>query len=93
MAIVQDPNVSLSLFQNILQIRPESPGALVGRAKALDRLAELNKSNVFLRQAIEAYVKAIEEIGTKLNDSQLKEIAERCIERQRFIGNFCCCCK
>lgn len=82
----QYPNTALSEFETMLKSYPKSPGALCGRAKALDRLAEKSKSNALVRQAIDAYIELIQQFGSKLTDTDFKEMVQRCIERQRFLG-------
>lgn len=66
--------------------QPSMPGALIGRARALDNLAEKSRNNAVLRQAIEAYIYAIDQINDGLTDEEFKMMAERCIDRQRFLG-------
>lgn len=56
------------------------------RAKSLDAQAEKEKSNKKLLEAIEGYKELIITNGDLLNDTIFIEIAERCIERMRFIG-------
>lgn len=55
-------------------------------AKSLDTLAEKERSNKRLHEAIESYKELIKAYGDQLNDTIFIEIAERCIERMRFIG-------
>lgn len=83
---VQDPQSALVQFEQIRKAHPTSAAAQYGIAKSLDDLADLNRSNQLLRRAIDEYEKYIE-FGSKLNDSEFKVAAERCIERMRFIGN------
>lgn len=83
---VQDPQFALTHFERLRQMHPTSAAVQYGLAKALDILAELNRSNVLLRRAIDEYQKYLG-LGNKLNDTQFKLAAERCIERMRFIGN------
>lgn len=52
----------------------------------MDALAEKEKSNKKLLEAIEMYKTLIQQYGEKLNDTIYKQIAERCIERMRFMG-------
>ena len=59
---------------------------LYERAKVLDDLADEERSNVRLMQAVAAYQDLIEKHGSKLNDTMFKKIAERCVERLRFVG-------
>jgi len=80
---MQDPQSALTLFEKILQTHPTSAAAQYGLAKTLDILADLNRSKI-LKRAINEYQKYIE-FGAKLNDTEFKVAAERCIERMRFI--------
>lgn len=52
----------------------------------MDEQAEKERSNAKLVEAIQAYKDLIEINGDILNDTIFIEIAERCIERMRFIG-------
>lgn len=83
---VQDPQSALTLFDRIRQMYPTSTAAQYGLAKALDNLADLQRSNELLKRAINEYEKYIS-LGGKLSDTEFKVAAERCIERMRFIGN------
>lgn len=56
-----------------------------GKARATDTFADIQKSNELLKEAIEAYVKAVE-YGTNLPDAVFKMIAQRCLNRMTFIG-------
>lgn len=56
------------------------------KAKALDAKAEKEKSNARLTEALVQYRDLIVSHGSKLNGSIFKEVAERCVERMRFVG-------
>lgn len=56
------------------------------KAKELDKLAESTKSNNRLIEAIQIYEDLILNHDKQLNDTILKEIGVRCIERMRFLG-------
>jgi len=81
---MQDPQSALILFEHILQTYPTSAAAQYGLAKAVDNLADRNRSNKLLKRAIDEYKKYIG-FGSRLNDTEFKTAAERCIERMRFI--------
>lgn len=83
--IIQDPKYALTLFERILTLYPNSTEAQLGKAKSLERLADINRNNGILRQAIDEYVKLVN-VSDKLNDTLFKNIAEHCIERMRFLG-------
>lgn len=51
-------------------------------------MAEREKSNKMLLEAIESYKNLIVMYGDEINDTIFKEVADRCIERMRFIGKF-----
>ena len=61
-------------------------GALYGKAKALDQLASNEKSNERVMQAIGAYKTLINDFADQLSNEMYLEVAERCIERMRFVG-------
>lgn len=61
--------------------------ALVGKARALDALAEQQQSNVLLGEAIEAY-RDVVLLGNAADDEAVKDAGERCIDRSRFRGQY-----
>lgn len=67
---------------------PKNPQLKVSyeKAKELDKLAESTKSNERLIEAIQIYENLILNHDKQLNDTILKEIGVRCIERMRFLG-------
>ncbi|KFB48520.1 aspartyl/asparaginyl beta-hydroxylase [Anopheles sinensis] len=76
---------ALEAFERIIARKPNSIAALVGRARALDALAEQRRSNSILTEAIAAYHKVIIQ-DLAVDDGTLKVVAERCIDRLRFQG-------
>lgn len=56
------------------------------KAKELDNLADKYQSNQRLIEAIDMYKDLIINHDKELNDTILKEIGVRCIERMRFLG-------
>ncbi|XP_052862359.1 aspartyl/asparaginyl beta-hydroxylase isoform X2 [Anopheles cruzii] len=76
---------ALSTFERVLSRKPHSIPALVGRARALDALAEQRRSNAILNDAIVAYRKVIAQ-ELAVDDATLASVAERCIDRLRFQG-------
>lgn len=68
------------------QIPNETITKLYAKAKRLEELADSEKSNKQLRVAIDVYKQILEEHESELNNKLLKEIAEQCIKRMRFIG-------
>lgn len=68
---------------------PQSARALYGRACSLDRLAEVERSNSRLEQAIATYRSVIDmadEHPDQVPLPLLRLAAEKCIERMRFRG-------
>lgn len=82
---------SSNLFRNNVQRTIEKHPEvkdLYNKAKALDAQADKERSNVRLAQALAEYKNLIVNHSDKLNDTILKEVSERCIERARFVGKF-----
>ncbi|XP_058466080.1 uncharacterized protein LOC131439276 isoform X3 [Malaya genurostris] len=78
---------ALASYEDLLIKQPRLIAALVGKARALDLLAEQEQSNIVLGEAIEAYRDVIM-MGQAIDDDTLKAISERCIERIRFRGQY-----
>lgn len=64
---------------------PQTPEALYGRARALDRLSEMQQSNAILKDAIRAY-EAVVRLKMNVSDDLFTAAATRCIDRMRFLG-------
>ncbi|XP_049541652.1 midasin-like isoform X3 [Anopheles darlingi] len=78
---------ALKTFDGVLsRKKPNSIPALVGRARALDALAEQRRSNALLIEAIAVYRKLIVVLELSVDDATLRSIGERCIDRMRFQG-------
>ncbi|XP_042866842.1 titin-like isoform X2 [Penaeus japonicus] len=87
--IPQNPGKALNSFGAILHRLPQSARALYGRACSLDRLAEVERSNSRLEQAIATYRSVIDmadEHPELVPLPLLRMAAEKCIERMRFRG-------
>ncbi|XP_047493946.1 cell surface glycoprotein 1-like isoform X2 [Penaeus chinensis] len=85
----QNPGKALNSFGALLHRLPQSARALYGRACSLDRLAEVERSNSRLEQAIATYRSVIDmadEHPDKVPLPLLRLAAEKCIERMRFRG-------
>ena len=72
-------------MERILERDPADPVALYGRAQSLDQLAETERSNARLEQAIFAY-RAVIDLEQKVSDQLYRLAAQRCIDRMRFRG-------
>ena len=74
-------------MEQILERDPANPLALYGRARAQDTLAEVERSNAKLEQAIFAY-RAILDLGNQVDDRVFRRAAFRCVDRMRFRGKW-----
>ncbi|XP_059099777.1 aspartyl/asparaginyl beta-hydroxylase-like [Tigriopus californicus] len=84
--IKSNTNMALSMFEDIItRSGSQSPRALHGKARCLERLSEMNKSNDQLEQAIEAFLEVIA-LGTNVAEPLLKMAGHRCVERLQFRG-------
>lgn len=72
-------------MEQILERDPTKALALYGRARALETLAEVEKSNSRLEQSIFAY-RSILDLEDKVDDILYRRAALRCIDRMRFRG-------
>lgn len=72
-------------YEALLRKQRRLAPALVGKARALDALAEQQQSNALLGEAIEAY-RDVVFLGDSVDDETVKNAAERCIDRSRFRG-------
>lgn len=86
--IIKKPQLALDTYDKILNKSPKMIRALIGRARVLDHLADVQKSNAVLGQAIEAYFTLVTEDSALLDDETFRNIADRCVNRMRFAGNF-----
>ena len=72
-------------MEQILEVDPAHALSLYGRARSLDTLAELERSNARLEQAIFAY-RAVLDLEDRVGDDLYRKAALRCIDRMRFRG-------
>lgn len=56
------------------------------KAKSLDSQAEQERSNERLTEALAVYKELLLDYGDQLNDTIFNEVAERCVEGNRFVG-------
>jgi aspartate beta-hydroxylase len=75
----------LATFAAIAERKQHNVRALLGKARALELLAEKQRINTYLEQAISAY-KELLVLGPKISDAILREAAESCISKMRFRG-------
>ena len=81
----QSPLETLAHSELILEQEPDNAAALYMRARSLDVLADREKSNGRLEQAIFAY-RAILDLESSVDDHLYRVAALRCIDRMRFRG-------
>ncbi|KAK8747948.1 hypothetical protein OTU49_016238, partial [Cherax quadricarinatus] len=87
----ENPGKALNSFGAILQNTPKSARAIYGRARSLDRLAEMERSNSRLEQAIVTYrgvLDLADEDPTLVPLPLLRMAAETCVDRLIFRGFF-----
>ncbi|KAG0718826.1 Aspartyl/asparaginyl beta-hydroxylase [Chionoecetes opilio] len=87
----ENPGRALNTFGALLHHNPKSARAIYGRARSLDKLAETEKSNSKLEQAILTYRSVLDladEEPSLVPLHLLRSAAERCIERMKFRGFF-----
>ncbi|XP_055374605.1 aspartyl/asparaginyl beta-hydroxylase isoform X2 [Condylostylus longicornis] len=77
---------ALKIYESLILKNPDSYGAFLGKAVALDKLSEQQKSNSKLKDAIFAYKKYLAFGDDIKDDVTYRKTAERCIERMRFLG-------
>ncbi|KAK9890047.1 hypothetical protein WA026_008856 [Henosepilachna vigintioctopunctata] len=77
---------ALKMFEKVLEKYPSSPRGFYGLAQALDTLADKEKSNELLEEAISNYFKVSE--MKNVPDPLYKASLERCIDRTRFRGKY-----
>ncbi|XP_020717661.1 aspartyl/asparaginyl beta-hydroxylase isoform X2 [Ceratitis capitata] len=76
------------IFGKLTHQHPDKPEGFLGQAKSLDKLADKQRSNSLLSQALQAYKRYLA-LGDAIADlAQFRAAAERCIERMRFMGHF-----
>lgn len=74
-------------YETLLRKSRRLVPALVGKARALDVLAEQKQSNSLLSEAIEAY-RDVVLLGDAVDDETARTAGERCIDRSRFRGQY-----
>ncbi|XP_063929189.1 aspartyl/asparaginyl beta-hydroxylase isoform X2 [Zophobas morio] len=77
---------AIKLFDALLQNYSSSPRSLYGKAQALDILADKKRSNDILQKAIAIYLRIL--TLEKVPDALFETVADRCINRMRFMGNY-----
>jgi aspartate beta-hydroxylase len=74
-------------MEQILEKDPLNALGLYGRARSLDSLAEVERSNARLEQSVFAY-RAVLDLEDQVDDQLYLKAALRCIDRMRFRGNY-----
>jgi len=83
---VKSPKVSLKIFEKLLKYNPNSIRAQLGKARALDRLSKVYRSNEFLHEAVDLYEKLVTDEKLVKNPQLYIETASTCVDRMRFLG-------
>lgn len=84
---LQSPSSALTTFTEIAEKQPHNARALLGKARALELLAERQRSNAYLEQAITAYRELIS-LGHQVPDEIFRQAADTCIAKMRFRGKY-----
>ncbi|XP_062710576.1 aspartyl/asparaginyl beta-hydroxylase isoform X8 [Aedes albopictus] len=84
---LKNPKKALEEYESLLRKHRSLVPALIGKARALDALAEQQQSNTLLGEAIEAY-RDVVFLGKAVDDETVKVAGERCIDRSRFRGQY-----
>lgn len=77
---------ALQTYNQILQKYSPQPEVYLGIAQTLDAFAEQQKSNSLLKDALDSYFKYLQFGHIISNHSEYRQIAERCLDRMRFLG-------
>ncbi|XP_013780790.1 aspartyl/asparaginyl beta-hydroxylase-like [Limulus polyphemus] len=80
----KSPEKALKHFEELLKQHPQSPRAEYGKAQSLDRMAEQQRSNSLLEQAVAAYQDVLS--MPKVPDKLYLLAANRAVDRMRFRG-------
>lgn len=84
---LKNPKKALEEYETLLRKSRRLVPALVGKARALDVLAEQKQSNSLLSEAIGAY-RDVVLLGDAVDDETARTAGERCIDRSRFRGQY-----
>ncbi|XP_070395333.1 aspartyl/asparaginyl beta-hydroxylase-like isoform X3 [Dermacentor albipictus] len=84
--VEQSPEKALEKFKRLLQTHPQSPRANYGKALALEKVAELRKSNSILEQSIQAYLEVMK-LPNVPSELYLRA-GNKAVDRMRFRGIF-----
>lgn len=74
------------MFETLSQKYPDKPEAFLGKAKILDKQSEIHRSNRKLIEALESYKRYLAFGEDIQNDTEFSEVAQRCVDRMRFVG-------
>ncbi|XP_052565669.1 aspartyl/asparaginyl beta-hydroxylase-like isoform X8 [Culex pipiens pallens] len=83
----KNPKKALDSFQQLLEKDPNLVSAMIGKARALDLMAEQQQSNPILEEAIAAFQEVLS-LGSAVDNGVFLMAAERYIDRVRFRGQY-----
>lgn len=83
----KNPKKALDSFQQLLEKDPNLVSAMIGKARALDLMAEQQQSNPVLEEAIAAFQEVLS-LGSAVDNGVFLMAAERYIDRVRFRGQY-----
>lgn len=80
----QSPEKALEKFKTLLRTHPQSPRATYGKAAALEKVAEIRKSNALLEECIQTYLQVMKLPGVP--DQLYLKAGNKAADRMRFRG-------
>lgn len=80
----KSPEKALAKFRALVRTHPQSPRACYGKAAALEKVAEIRKSNALLEECIQAYLQVMELPGVP--DQLYLKAGNKAADRMRFRG-------
>ncbi|XP_038116447.1 aspartyl/asparaginyl beta-hydroxylase isoform X5 [Culex quinquefasciatus] len=83
----KNPKKALDSFKQLLEKDPNLVSAMIGKARALDLMAEQQQSNPILEEAIAAFQEVLS-LGSAVDNGVFLMAAERYIDRVRFRGQY-----
>ncbi|XP_053963588.1 aspartyl/asparaginyl beta-hydroxylase isoform X1 [Anastrepha ludens] len=78
---------AIKRFDQLARQYPDKPQVFLAQARLLDKLADRKHSNDLLSQALQAYKRYLALDGAITDNVEFRIVAERCIERMRFMGH------
>ncbi|XP_054741160.1 protein starmaker isoform X2 [Anastrepha obliqua] len=78
---------AIKRFDQLARQYPDKPQVFLAQARLLDKQADRKHSNDLLSQALQAYKRYLALDSAITDNVEFRIVAERCIERMRFMGH------